>query len=477
MLLFLCAAYVIYKRIIRMANITFNGLASPSLLTFSDIPNIVKVSENFTGSKAQITLSVLGGSVATATGNSQYYITLLDETIENVIDYANLAGRRFYISDPVSTAASIAIALRNCGSILSEWDITYSQSNVYLVSKTFGSKLNRSVILSTNLPSSVFSYGYTDGVQSSDMLGGKVIIKVFNGAKEVTDLTKSWYDDSVSFDISPVLQTFMTYGIGQEYSLQIDGISNTGRYTSLGSLGGQIATYGYYANDSDKFLSISNRILMNDKGYHYTYSNIIPITVMSPNNSASASWTAYTSNMVQLSNGASPASPVNGYFADINITVPTNVFSDAYYVDVHYGGDTIRFNVIKPLKAAEGYVRVYWRNEYGGVSFYDFTGAITEGINSDVETYNQNIYGLYDGSYEGKRIYQNETRMTHTVTTHLMKKGGELFAYSLMKSKKMWVRENSKDKVIIPSSIEITELEGQNNIYQVRFSYEYGENL
>lgn len=458
-----------------MANITFNGLSNPSLLTFSDIPNILTVSENFSGSKTQITINVVGGSTATPTGNSQYYITVLDETIENVIDYSNATGRRFYISDTASTAVSIAMALRNCGSIVSEWDITYSQNSVYLEAKTYGSKLNRTSVLVTNLPSSVLTYSLYDGSQSSDMLGGKVIVKVMHSGNEVTDMSKNWYDNTVSFDVSPVLQTFMNYGRAEEYSLQIDGISSTGNYRSIGNIGGQIATYGYYANDSEKYLSISNRILLNNKGLFYTYNNVIPLTVMSPNASASVSWTAYTSNMIQLSSGVSPASPVNGYLADITVTVPNNVFTDAYFVDVSYGGDTVRFNVIKPLKAAEGYVRVYWRNCYGGLSFFDFTGQMTESNSNSIETYNENVYHLYDGRYEGKHIYQNDAQTSYTVTSHLLKKGGELFAHDLGRSKRMWIRENSKDKTIIPRSIEVTELENQNDIFTVRFSYQMGE--
>ncbi len=460
-----------------MASITYNGLSSPSLLTFSDIPNILKVSENFTGSKSQITINVVGGSTALATGNSQYYITVLDETIENVIDYSNATGRRFYISDTVSTAVSIAMALRNCGSIMSEWDITYSQSSVYLKAKTYGSKLNRTSVLVTNLPSSVLTYSLYDGSQSSDMLGGKVIVKVLHDGAEVTDMTKYWYDNSVGFDISPVLQTFLNYGNGERYSLQVDGISNNGRYTNIGSIPEQIATYGYYANDSEKYLSINNRILLNNKGLFYTYSNVIPLTVMSPNQSATISWSAYTSNMVQLGGGTSPASPVNGYFADVTVTVPNSIFTDSYIVDISYGGDTIRFNVIKPLKAAEGYVRVYWRNEYGGISFFDFTGQMAESNSNSIETYNENIYGLYDGRYEGKHIYQNEAKTSYTVTSQLLKKGGELFAHSLLKSKKLWVRENNKDKVVIPKGVDVLEIENQNDVFQVRFSYEYGENL
>lgn len=458
-------------------NITFNGLSNPSLLTFSDIPNILTVSENFSGTKAQITINVVGGSTSFATGNSQYYITLLDETIENVIDYSNATGRRFFISNTVSTAASIAMALRNCGSIMSEWDITYSQGSVYLKAKTYGSKLNRTSVLVTNLPSSVLTYSLYDGSQSSDMLGGKVVVKVMHEGNEVTDMTKYWYDDTVSFDVSPVLQTFLSYGRCEEYSLQVDGISRTGNYTTLGNVGGQIATYGYYANDSEKYLSINNRILLNNKGLSYTYGNVIPLTVMSPNQSASASWTAYTSNMIQLSNGATPASPVERYLADITVTVPSSVFTDAYYIDVKYGGDTVRFNVIKPLKAAEGYVRVYWRNCYGGLSFFDFTGQMTETGSNSIETYNENIYHLYDGTYEGKHIYQNDAKTSYTVTSHLLKKGGELFAHDLGRSKKMWIRENGKDKTIVPRSIDVAELENQNDIFTVRFSYEMGDDL
>ena len=94
-------------------NITLNGLSNPtSLLTFTDVHNILKVSENISGTKAQIVFQFTGDLISQVTSDNQFYVTILGETVSNVISPSNSINKHFYISDIDTTAANFARALR-----------------------------------------------------------------------------------------------------------------------------------------------------------------------------------------------------------------------------------------------------------------------------------------------------------------------------------------------------------------------------
>jgi hypothetical protein len=136
-----------------------------------------------------------------------------------------------------------------------------------------------------------------------------------------------------------------------------------------------------------------------------------------------------------------------------------------------------RFNVIKPLKATEYFQRVQWRNEYGGISFFDFTGARSETDNVDIETYEKNIFDYHDiDAFERKRIYRNDYKKSVKLTSHLMEEDGKWIFNSLMKSKKVWTTVNGKVYYIIPKNIEVNEDQNYNNIYTATLTYEYSDN-
>jgi hypothetical protein len=161
---------------------------------------------------------------------------------------------------------------------------------------------------------------------------------------------------------------------------------------------------------------------------------------------------------------------------DTSITIPTQYYSRTYYVDITMNGNTIRFDVIKPLKATEYFQRVYWRNEYGGISFFDFTGQRSESDSVDIETYEKNIYDYYDVNYyERKIIYENDYKKTVTLTSHLLDENGKYIFNSLMKSKKVWTVVNNVTYYIAPTSIDVQESNEYNGVYTAKLTYEYSD--
>lgn len=473
-------------------NITYNNLSSPSnILTFTEVPNILKISENVTGTKCTIQFSMSNGLRQTVTGDSQYYITLFGETISNVMAPENTNNKRFYISDDAeSTAMSIARALRNCGGLNADFDIFGNGSTVEIIAKTIGKKITTANYLQRNIPGDKMGVSVQDGSSTSILFNSKIQVDVYNSNAAsvnnfITTLEKNWYGDECAFDMSPVLSTFSEYGQTQPYTFVLNVFRDNGEWQNQGTVSGN-TTIGYHANQSDKYKYAQGvQMLLNkNRGTNgtmilYTYNNVIPYSVLC--GSDTSGWNVKVSvkdsafNEVYANTSTSSRTTSN-MIVDTNATIPQTAIKNGYYVDITVGTQTTRFNIIKPLKATEYYQRILWRNEYGGISFFDFTGSRSESDSVDIETYEKNIFDYHDNSeFERKMIYKNDYKKSVSLTSHLLEEDGKWIFNSLMRSKKVWTTINGKIYYIIPKSIDVQEDQTYNNIYTVKLTYEYSD--
>lgn len=474
-------------------NITYNNLSSPSnILTFTEIPNILKISENVTGTKCTIQFSMNNGLRQTVSADSQYYITLFGETITNVMSPENAKNKRFYISDDrVSTAMSIARAFRNCGGLNADFDIFGVNGVVEIIAKTIGSKITTANYLQRNIPSQYMSVSVQDGSSYSALFNSKIDIDVYDSASAntsnyVTTLEKNWYGDECAFDVSPVLSTFSEYGQTKPYTFVINVFMENGEWQNQGAISGN-TTVGYHANQSDKYKYAQGvQMLLNKSRGNdgtmilYTYNSSIPYSVLCGLNTGGWSVTVSVKdsafNEIWNSGAITNRRTSSNMIIDGSVTIPQTAFTNGYYVDLTVGTETTRFNIIKPLKATEYYQRILWRNEYGGISFFDFTGARSESDSVDIETYEKNIFDYHNNDeFERKRIYLNDYKKTVTLTSHLMEEDGKWIFNSLMRSKKVWTTVNGKTYYIIPKSIDVAEDQTYNNIYTAKLQYEYSD--
>ena len=473
-------------------NITYNNLSSPSnILTFTEIPNILKISENVTGTKCTIQFSMSNGLRQTVTGDSQYYITLFGETISNVMAPESANNKRFYISDDAeSTAMSIARAFRNCGGLNADFDIFGKGSTVEIIAKTIGNKITTANYLQRNIPGDKMGVSVQDGSSTSILFNSKIQVDVYNSNEAnvnnfITTLEKNWYGDECAFDMSPVLSTFSEYGQTQPYTFVLNVFRDNGEWQNQGTVSGN-TTIGYHANQSDKYKYAqgAQMLLNKNRGTNgtmilYTYNNVIPYSVLCGidtggwNVTVSVKDSAF--NEVYLYTSTSRRTSSN-MIIDTSETIPQTAMTSGYYVDITIGTQTTRFNIIKPLKATEYYQRILWRNEYGGISFFDFTGSRSESDNVDIETYEKNIFDYHDNNeFERKMIYKNDYKKTVSLTSHLLEEDGKWIFNSLMRSKKVWTTINGKTYYIIPKSIDVQEDQTYNNIYTVKLTYEYSD--
>lgn len=478
-----------------MANITYNNIGSPSnMVTFTGVPNILKVEEFISGSKAVFSFTFNGNLINTVTADTQYYVTFLSETVSNVMNPRNARNKRFYISsDTSSTAMSFARAMRNCSSISADFNVIHSGSTVTLVAKTIGVKWSdKADYFERNIPSEYLTAGGTDGSAFSDLFNSQIDVDIYSGSTPVdgdyvTTLEKNFYGEECAFDVSPVLATFSEFGKTTPYCFNISVIKDNGEWKPYGGIVGY-TTFGYIANQSKKYLTASGaQLLINrERGKNgttlYTYSNEIPYSVLCGLDTSgwnlvisvkdSANNEIYNSGIITQRRTSS-----SNLIVDNVITVPQDKFSLGYYVDLTIGSESVRFNIIKPLKATEYFQRVEWRNEYGGISFFDFTGSRSENDSVEIETYEKNVFDYHESDdFERKMIYRNEFRKEVTLNSHLIDEDGKWVFNSLMKSKKVWTMVNGYKYYIIPESIEVSEEQNYNNIYTAKLVYSYSDN-
>lgn len=458
-----------------MASVLLNNQSvSSNLILLSQIPNIVSVSDSTGGTKATITITV--SSIPSASANNQYYITVLNETISNTMRPEQAIGKLFYIpTDAASFANQIARSLNTCQSINADFDVYAEGSVVYMVAKYIGPKFDSdSAVYATNIGSGYLRFSVSDGTATSPLHNSTVSLVFKEGNNYITTLSKNFYDGKADFDISPVISSVSDYG-------KITNISASAYYVNTRGVKVNLASFtqktgpGYVANQSERTLTASNRILLNNKRGDktqklYVYGNTIPVSVYSTSSSASVSYRLYSNTMSQLSSGSVSISTVNGY-GEGTINVNTNT-ANAFFIEVSYGSSTILFDIIRPINLAKDYRRIYWYNEQFGVSFFDFTGSYTNTDDLDVETYTPNDYDFYNQTSYGKeKIYSSKVDHQLTVQSHLMEEEGTWIANSMALSKKHWTVINGATYNLIPVDISVEQNDTYSNLFRLNATY------
>ena len=150
-------------------------------------------------------------------------------------------------------------------------------------------------------------------------------------------------------------------------------------------------------------------------------------------------------------------------------------FQQAFYIDLTLGTTKIRYNVIKPLKATEYSQRILWRNSYGGISFFDFTGQRSEVRELELMTYQKNIFDYYtDPMNSLEKPYDNEVKYTVTLKSHLLEHDGKYIFNDLIQSAQVWTEINGENYEIIIDSVSVDETD-RNDIYEATVKYHYSQ--
>ena len=147
-------------------------------------------------------------------------------------------------------------------------------------------------------------------------------------------------------------------------------------------------------------------------------------------------------------------------FTDVLVLLNETLLRRAFFIKVdipNYG--YIQYNVIKPYRATDFCERISWRNEYGGVSFFDFTDKQVDDRQFNSKTYNRSLLNYYEDEQKSEeKVYSKEVNTTYTLVSHLLGENGIKIFESMSKSKYCWVN----DKEIIVDSIDIQETDVKN---------------
>lgn len=475
-------------------NITYNNVQGASnFITFTDVPNILKISDTSGGTYATFSLMFSGNLKSVTTSNNQWYITFLGETITSVNDYSNAVNKNFYVStDPQSTAASVAKALRNCAVIAANFTIEHDGNEVEIKARSVGRMwTGMSNWYSTNIANTYLQTAANDGSANSSLVGAIISADIIADGRYITSLSKNFYGRECAFDMSPILTTVSKFGETVPYTFSLSYTKN-GEYTYLGRINTNYATPGYMVNQGAKYLTLGNSTVIaqnhsrgdargvDNNTILYVYDNQIPISFYQNSTGYVDIDVEYLNSAFEVIAGADAPYTISDNSNKLNdfyITLSSNLMKQAFYVDIIFRdvNKTVRYNIIKPLKAAEYSQRILWRNSYGGISFFDFTGQKTETRDVEVSTYQKNIFDYYtDGRNELEKIYDNDVKYEVTLKSHLIEHNGKYIFNDLAQSADVWTVRNGQTYSIIIDSVSVEE-QDRNDIYVATVKYHYSQ--
>lgn len=467
--------------------LTYDGLQTPNnMITLTDIPNILTLeSDTIQGSKAELLITI--SNLSSIDVSKEYTITINGMTITSTADKAS--NREFYItnanstSDKVAVATSITRALRN--SNLVNYDIYQGNdegilnATIYIVAREVGEQY--AISFSSTL-GKVITTSIYDGSTTDEFIGNKICVDIYSLNDYITTLEKTYYKERIDFNLSQVLTTISRYDNLTPYSLIIYA-DNGSQIRSLGKLDQLYSAIGYMTNQGKKYIPVSDTLAQNvsrgtQEGVYnqtilYVYQPSIPISVYSDNNTAVVAEIHYLDSSKTTFREDNVTIPVYNYYGYLEIALDNTYFNQAFYVDIVLPDiGTVRYNVIKPLNATSRCQRVYYHNSYGGISFFDFTGQITESHKTDNETYTKNIFDYYrDSSMEQTKIYSKENFITVTMKSHLMERSGVWQFNDLLSSYDVWTNINGVDYKILISDCKVDETE--TGVWEATVTYTY----
>ena len=475
-------------------NITYNG-ESPArnMVTFTDIPNILKFDDN-TGSaaKASISLMFIGNLRSGTTSEGQWEIVIMGETITSTLDVSKSLNKNFYVSSNAnSTAAYVARALRNCPSINAAFTVEHEGYEVELKTRT---PMSVRLTTSTNIPSGFLVISSYSGVSPSVYEGATIGVDVLSGGEYITTLEKKMYGGETAFDVSPVLTTLAKVGKTVPYTFRLHALNN-GEYSTLSNnIFTNYISVGYMCNQGMKYIPLSNIDLaanysrgtsrgLTNNTILYLYQPTIPLSfyVLGVGSTTitvrylDSAFSVFYEDSISWVNGE-VSQNLKDLYGSNEINLDNTQFASAFYIDVLIGNYIhLRYNVIKPLKMTEYSQRVCWRNSYGGISFFDFTGQRSETRSFETSTYNTNIYDYYDNDKnELMKIYDVDVDYTVTLKSHLMENDAKYIFNDMIQSSEVWTIINGERYGIILSDVSVEE-QNNNNIYEATVKYKYSQ--
>ena len=484
-------------------------------VSFTRLPNILKIKENNNGTPASATITI--SDLSRVTSTKEYTLIINGVKLISTLSLVNAGGNKFYLSnsnsDKTIVAYKLVETLRGLSTLPLNYDITLATASdgtlspvITIIAKNNGKQFDLN-IEGTLIDNNIATVSFTSGTSSSNLLKGimnKVLVEVYqvnNPSTEdrigsttyqmgtyLTTLTKEAFGEEVSFDLSPLFSAITDYDTLSEVNLYIY-IMNDNILTLAGIMKDIYFTTGYMVNQGVNYLPVpSTQLAQNvsrgttkstiNNTILYVYQPTIQFTLYVPFATPAAKTINFKVYYINSANIPIKMTTTSYYIVK-SMTSPVinldqELFNRSFYIDVEIPDvGKLRYNVIKPLKATDEIQRVYWTNSYGGISFFDFTGTRTETRKTKVDYYQQNLFDYYDkDSAQLNKVYNKDVSITVSLSTHSIEKDGTWQFFDLQNSSNAWTYVNGKKYFITITDLKITESQ-VNDIYTATVEYEY----
>lgn len=497
-------------------NITYNGMTdAKNTVSFTRLPNILKIKENNNGTPASATITI--SDLTKVTTSKEYTLIINGVKLISTLSLVNAAGNKFYLSnsdsDKTIVAYKLVETLRGLNTLPLNYDITLATASdgtlspvITIMAKNNGRQFDLN-IEGTLINNNIATVSFTSGTSSSNLLKGimnKVLVEVYqvkNPSTQdkigsttyqmgtyLTTLTKEAFGEEVSFDLSPLFSAITDYNTLSEVNLYIY-IMNDNILTLAGIMKDIYFTTGYMVNQGLNYINVASTQLAQNvyRGTNkpqlnntilYVYQPSVQFTLYVPFPANTAQIVNFNINYINSANVVIKSMPASLYLTSSMTSPLINLeqtsFNQSFYIDIVIPDvGTLRYNVIKPLKATDEIQRVYWTNSYGGISFFDFTGTRTETRKTKVDYYQQNLFDYYDkDTAQLNKVYNKDVTITVSLSTHSIEKDGTWQFFDLQNSSNAWTYVNGKKYFITITDLKITESQ-VNDIYTATVEYEY----
>lgn len=467
-------------------NLILNGLTNPSnIITFNNVPTILKVDSSGSGDKAKLVITVsTGGNIG-----EKCYITVNGYTITstNIIgnDVSSVYLVPLQLSSTYTKASSLSIirAFQNTG-LINNYNIyaDKNSSKVIIEAKEVGNQYN---FTETDTNATYISFSTPIQGSSSDLLNGsKVTLDVYAEGEHLISVDKNYYKNGINFDLSPILATVTENGNVTTYDITAYYTKN-GQTNKIGDLSNNYAANGYSVNQGKFYIPKFNGTYIaqnmsrgTDKG---TYNNTTLYYINNEDITLSFYCTDLSSKNLTISYLDSALNTIST--SNVSFTPDKMLYTytftpkeDAYYIDVitpHQG--TVRYTNVKPLKYGNtnDYQVLYWYNSYGGVSFFPFTGKREEERETEKTLYKKQNFNLYTDNIKGmNKVYSMNNEYSVTLTTHYMEKDGIYSLYDLINSYEVWTEVNGEKYEVIIDELQVSESD-ISGVWQGSVTYKY----
>lgn len=452
------------------------------------------------------------------TAGKTYTIYINGHPLTSTPNQSEAGGTRFYLPttdslrNRVAAANSVMRAAMNVPELASDysfrmyWD--YENENIfdgfYMEANGYGPAFT--IAITHDMPQTVVDWNLDSGSTTAELTAGSENIlyvdiyryntparmgsyPVASDTSYITTLSRKVSTPTADFDLAPVLESTTEYGVFSEYRFVVylmqDGFCN-----SDGVLDGIYATKGYMVNQGLGWYPRTRlvELLQNvsrgkETGYAnntvlYTYFSSIPLTLTTPAEAGTqvpvtVRYLASDYSVIGTSTFSSwPSSSIT----DAEFSLDAN-FTRASFVELATpSGATYLYKVTKPVRAVDeaDCQRIKWRNEYGGISFFDFTGGKTETRKVDTETYDKSHYTYHTDAKRSLSVtYDKQVKVTVQLTTHWVEKDALWILYSLQNSREAWTEVNNVVYDITVTDIKVTESSNNAGVFKATCTYTY----